>query len=251
MAVRATFRDLAESQARHVRARIAAIELRVVEDVVELGAELDVVALLDLIILKGSAPTREFDLSVARKLPFSHGKEYREDDIWKTFTTFIRAVIPVAEKNKVRIGLHPDDPPVDSLGGVARIFRNVEGYERAFKIADSENFGMCLCVGTWGEGGKMMGKDPVEAIRYFGPKGKIWKIHFRNVTSPRPKFREAFIDDGYMDMYAIMKALKEVNFDGIIIPDHVPGGGGPNVNNSYTLGYIKALRDRVNKEARG
>ena len=83
----------------------------------------------------------------------------------------------MAEKNKVRIGLHPDDPPVDSLGGVARVFRNVEGYERAFKIADSENFGMCLCVGTWGEGGKMMGKDPVEAIRYFGAK-KIWKIHF-------------------------------------------------------------------------
>jgi mannonate dehydratase len=199
---------------------------------------------------RGGAPTREFDLSVARKLPFSHGKEYREEDIWKTFTNFVRAVIPVAEKNKVRIGLHPDDPPVDSLGGVARVFRNVEGYERAFKIADSENFGMCLCVGTWGEGGKMMGKDPVEAIRYFGPKGKIWKIHFRNVTSPLPKFREAFIDDGYMDMYAIMKALKEVNFDGIVIPDHVPGGAGPNVNNSYTLGYIKALRDRVNKEAR-
>jgi mannonate dehydratase len=96
----------------------------------------------------------------------------------------------------------------------------------------------------------MMGKDPVEAIRYFGPKGKVWKIHFRNVTSPLPKFREAFIDDGYMDMYAVMKALKEVNFDGIVIPDHVPGGAGPNVNNSYTLGYIKALRDRVNKEAR-
>ncbi len=119
-----------------------------------LGAELDVVALLDLIILKGSAPTREFDLSVARKLPFSHGREYGEDDIWKTFTTFIRAVIPVAEKNKVRIGLHPDDPPVDSLGGVARIFRNVEGHERAFTIADSENFGMCLCVRRWKDDGQ-------------------------------------------------------------------------------------------------
>ena len=46
------------------------------------------------------------------------------------------------------------------------------------------------------------------------------------MTSPLPKFREAFIDDGYMDMYSVMKALKEVNFDGIIIPDHVPGGGG-------------------------
>ena len=67
-----------------------------------------------------ASETREFDLDVARKLPFSHGREYGEEHIWKTFTTFIRAAMPVAEKAKVRIGLHPDDPPVDTLGGVAR-----------------------------------------------------------------------------------------------------------------------------------
>ena len=42
-------------------------------------------------------------------------------------------------------------------------------------IADSENFGVCLCIGTWAEGGKMMGKDPVESIRYFGPRGRLFK----------------------------------------------------------------------------
>ena len=119
---------------------------------------------------RGGAPTREFDLEVARKLPNSHGREYQEDQIWSTFTKFIRAAIPVAEKNKVRIGLHPDDPPVDILGGVPRIFRNLEGYERAFKIADSQNFGVCLCIGTWAEGGKMMGIESVEAVRHFGAK---------------------------------------------------------------------------------
>jgi len=55
-----------------------------------------------------------------------------------------------------------------------------------------------------------------------------------------------------MDMYKVMKALRQVNFDGIVIPDHVPGGGPmyPQLNYSYTLGYMKALRDRVNAEAR-
>jgi mannonate dehydratase len=198
---------------------------------------------------RGGAQTREFDLEVARKLPNSHGKEYPEEHVWNTFTKFIRAVMPVAEKNKVRIGLHPDDPPVNMLGGVARLFRNLEGYERAFKIADSENFGVCLCIGTWAEGGKMMGIESVEAVRHFGAKKKIFKVHFRNVSSPLPKFRETFVDEGYLDMYEVMQALKKVDFKGIIIPDHVPGGGYPAANTAYTLGYMKAMRDRAEREA--
>ncbi len=200
---------------------------------------------------RGDADTREFNVAVAKKLPCSFDKEYKEEQIWKSFTTFIRAVMPVAEKNKVRIGLHPDDPPVDSLGCVARVFRTYAAYERAFEIAGSDNFGACLCIGTWGEGGKQgFGKDPVEAVRALGAKKKIFKVHFRNVSSPLPTFRETFIDNGYLDMYQVMKALREVNFDGIVIPDHVPGGGYPAANNSYTIGYMKALRDRVNAEGR-
>jgi mannonate dehydratase len=199
-------------------------------------------------VVTRGAETREFDLDAARKLPLSHGREYSEDHVWKTFTRFIQAVMPVAEKAKVRIGLHPDDPPVDTLGGVARVFRNFDGFERAIKIADSENFGVCLCVGTWAEGGKMMGKDPVESIRHFGRMNRLFKIHFRNVDRPLPKFHETFVDNGYLDMYQVMRALREVNFGGIIIPDHVPGGGYPQVNMTYTLGYMKALRDRVNAE---
>jgi mannonate dehydratase len=192
---------------------------------------------------RGEAPTREFDLAVARKLPNSFGDVYHEDHIWKTFTRFIQAVIPSAEKAKVRIGLHPDDPPVDSLGGVARVFRNYAAYERAFEIAKSDNFGVCLCVGTWGEGGRDMGRTPVDAALQFGRRGRLFKVHFRNVSSPLPRFRETFVDNGYMDMAAVMRALKQVKFTGIVIPDHVPGGGYPNTNNAYTLGYMKALRD--------
>jgi mannonate dehydratase len=198
-----------------------------------------------------NSPTREFDVEVARKLPNSFDREYPADHIWKTFTTFIRAVIPAAEKANVKIGLHPDDPPVSPLGGVARIFINYGAYERAFQIADSPNFGACLCVGTWGEGGKGMGRDPVEAALSFGRRNKLFKIHFRNVSSPLPRFQETFIENGYLDMYKVMRALKQVNFSGIVIPDHVPGGGAmyPQANYAYTLGYMKALRDRVLAEA--
>ena len=45
------------------------------------------------------------------------------------------------------------------------------------------------------------------------------------MSAPLPHFTETMIDDGYYDMSKIMKALVEVKFDGIVIPDHVPGLG--------------------------
>jgi len=197
---------------------------------------------------RGGARSRYFDLEAAKKLPLSHGKEYSEDHIWGTFTDFIQEIMPAAEEAGVRVGLHPDDPPVKSLGGVGRCFRNFAAYERAMKIAGSENFGTCFCVGTWAEGGEAMGKDVFEAIHALGSMGKIYKVHFRNVDQPLPRFRETFVDNGYLDMYRVMNALRDVDFDGIIIPDHVPGGGYKHVNTAFTIGYMKALRDRVNDE---
>jgi mannonate dehydratase len=154
------------------------------------------------------------------------------------------------------------------LAGVPRcIFGNFEGYKRAMEIADSPNVGLCLCCGTWLEGGKALtGKDPEEMIRYFGPQRKIFKIHFRNVSAPLPHFVETFMDDGYYDMYKIMKALREVEFDGIVIPDHIPrmgpestagnrpqGHGYDNPYNraslAYSIGCMRILRERANREA--
>ena len=131
-------------------------------------------------------------------------------------------------KAGVYIGFHPDDPPVYPLGGVPRpVFGTMAGFKRALEIADSPNIGMCLCVGCWLEGGPLMGKDPVETIKYFGGKKKLFKVHFRNVSAPLPHFTEAMLDDGYYDMIKVMKALVAVNFEGIAIPDHIPNFGGP------------------------
>ena len=151
---------------------------------------------------------------------------FTKEEIWDNYTYFIKKVVPVAEEAGVRIGIHPDDPPQPVLAGVPRcIFSNFEGYKKALEIANSPNIGICLCCGSWLEGGKQLtGKDPEEMIRYFGAK-KIFKIHFRNVSAPLPHFTETMIDDGYYDMNKIMRALVDVKFEGIVIPDHVPGLG--------------------------
>jgi mannonate dehydratase len=204
---------------------------------------------------RGGAPARTFDQATAKgswdgkifEGPLTHGRKYAPEELWDNYTYFIRRVVPVAEEAGVRIGIHPDDPPVAELGGVPRcIFGNFDGYLRALEIADSRNVGVCLCCGTWMEGGASMGKDVVGAIRAFGKMGKLWKIHFRNVTGPVPKFVETYVDDGYTDMRKVMRALVEVGFDGILIADHVPQMvGGRNAGWAYSIGYIKALYDMV------
>jgi mannonate dehydratase len=123
---------------------------------------------------RGGASARALDLSKPCKgfgngkefnLPLPHGRVYSEEEIWENYTYFIRQVVPVAEEQGVRIGIHPDDPPVPVLGGVPRcIFGNFQGYVRALEIANSPNIGVCLCAGTWLEGGELMGKTVPEAI---------------------------------------------------------------------------------------
>lgn len=202
---------------------------------------------------RGGAQARTFDLNSALgswdgrtfEPPLTHGRRYTSEELWENYTTFIRQVAPVAEQVGVRIGIHPDDPPVPELGGVPRcIFGCFDGYVRALKIANSPNVGVCLCCGTWMEGGPAMGKDVVGAVRAFAKMGKLWKIHFRNVSSPVPRFTETFVDDGYTDMKQVMRTLVEVGFDGILIADHVPQmsvGRAPGW--AYSIGYIKALYD--------
>lgn len=211
---------------------------------------------------RGGAGARAFDMASPERRgswagktytePLSHGRVYSPEEIWENYRYFIKAIVPVAEEQGIRIGMHPDDPPAPVLGGVPRcIFGSFEGYKRAFEIAGSPNIGMLLCVGCWLEGGKLMGRDVLETIRYFGRAGKLFFVHFRNVSAPLPHFVETFIDNGYMDMYRVMKALREVRFDGYVIPDHVPEMvGGARAAQAYSVAYIKAYLERVNQEVR-
>jgi mannonate dehydratase len=207
---------------------------------------------------RGGAPARAFKMETAKgwwidktfEPPLSHGRKFTKEELWENYTYFIKQVVPVAEETGVRIGIHPDDPPVPELGGVPRcIFGNFDGYVRALEIANSPNIGVCLCCGTWMEGGKGMGKDVFEAARAFAKMGKLWKIHFRNVTAPVPYFVETYVDDGYTDMKKLMRTLVDVDFRGILIADHVPRMVGDNKTGwAFSIGYIRALYDMARDE---
>lgn len=176
-------------------------------------------------------------------------RPYSADEIWANYTYFIKAVLPAAEKANVRLALHPDDPPISPMNGVAKVFINYDGYKRAEEIAGhSPYWGLTFCVGTWSEGGDKMGKDVFDIIRDFGGRGRIFAVHFRNVSSPLPRFHETFPDDGYQDMYRVMKALREVRCTASLIPDHYPGvvsDTNRRIANAYCVSYMRALRQRA------
>jgi len=201
---------------------------------------------------------REFNLddfhkSVEKQM---FDRVYTADDIWANYTYFIKAVLPIAEKAGVHLGLHPDDPPTTAssmMNGVAKIFVNYDGIRRADElVGKSPYWGLTLCVGTWSEGGAQMGKDTFGMIEDFGGRGKIFGVHFRNVSSPLPVFHETFQDDGYMDMYKVMKALRQAKCTASLIPDHYPtivNDPGHRIADTYSIVYMRSILRRANEEA--
>jgi mannonate dehydratase len=194
---------------------------------------------------RGGAKVTSFDMALAENAPLSFDRVYTEEEMWANYAYCIRALLPVAEGAGVKLALHPDDPPVESLGGVARIFRNFEGFRRAMEIGDSPMHGLDFCHGCWSE----MGPGVLDAIRFFGKQGKILYVHFRDVQGTVPKFQECFIDEGNSNMFEVIKTLKQVGFTGFLIADHVPhmvdDTPWGHRARAYAIGYMRALLEVV------
>ena len=195
------------------------------------------------------ARARFVDFNEMLKRPNTHGREYSEDEIWANFEYFIRRILPAAEEAGVRLALHPNDPPAPKYGGIPSLIHSYQDYERAFSIANSPNLGMEFCVGCWLEGGEMFG-DMFQAIRHFVAQDKIFITHFRNITAPLPVFTETFLDNGYMDMYRVMKTFVETGYHGTMILDHSPKfvEEYKGAETAYAIGYMRALMERAEAE---
>ena len=183
------------------------------------------------------------------------GRVYEEEEIWDSFARFVGAALPVAEAAGVRLALHPDDPPVPSIGGVGRPFRSFEGLRRAIEYTESAWFGVEFCLGTLS---LSMSSDAVEALRWFADEGKLVYVHFRDVRGTVPSFAECFLGEGNVDVVAAMRVLRDSGFDGVVIDDHVPLlDADPSITpgwiksdyayqgRAYELGYLEGLMTAV------
>jgi len=196
---------------------------------------------------RGRAQVSSFDLAQVADAPMTHDRVYTEADLVANLRYFLQAVLPVAEESGVVLALHPDDPPVETLGGVARILRSFDHFKQAMELVPSPNHQLDLCLGCWSE----MGAPIPDVIDYFGSRKQIAYVHFRDVKGTIPCFAECFIDEGNMDVVDVFRALKRNTFDGFIIDDHVPHMTGDTEyghrGHAHATGYLQAMVEAVTK----
>jgi len=197
---------------------------------------------------RGGARYSTFSYAKAgQEPPLTEAGPVPADVYWERITYFLDRVVPVAEEHKVRLACHPHDPgmPGDrGYRGVQTVLGSVDGLKRFVGIRESPYHGLNFCQGTVSEMLEDPGREIFDVIRYFGRRGKIFNVHFRNIQGRFLDFRETFIDDGDVDMLAALRVYQEVGYEGMLMPDHVPQIAGDTSGRqafAYTFGYIKAL----------
>ena len=164
-----------------------------------------------------------------------------EAELWQRLEWFLKELVPVAEAAGVRLAAHPDDPPMETLRGTARLVNQPSKYDRLTSIIDSPSNALEFCIGSLQE---MTTGNVYDTTRRFARAGRIAYVHFRNVRGKVPLYEETFVDNGDVDMAEIVRILREEEFDGIMVPDHVPEvhSKAPwHAGMAYTIGYMRAL----------
>lgn len=197
---------------------------------------------------RGGASYSTFVYDKAKQEPaLTEAGKVPADVMWERISYFLDRVIPVATECKVRMACHPHDPPMPAdkgFRGVNRVLGSVEGLKKFVEIQASPYHGLNFCQGTICEGLENPGQEIFEVIRYFGTRKKIFNVHFRNIRGKFLNFQETYPDDGDVDMFQALKVYKEVGFDGMIMPDHMPQTVGDSNGRqafAFGYGYIKAL----------
>ena len=196
---------------------------------------------------RGGALTSGFDLAeIDNDVPL----KITEEQLWENYAYFLRNVLPAAEEAGVRMGLHPDDPPVSPLFGYSRILTSAAAFRKVLALSSSPSHGITFCQASF----RAMGEDVFELIPEFGKR--IFFLHFRDITGTRTKFRETFHDNGPTDMAELLKTAKEYAPDCLLRPDHTPRMAGETggstgytiLGNLFATGYIRGIMDALKQQ---
>ena len=202
---------------------------------------------------RGGALATGYDHDLMRNAPLTEYGVVTEEQLWDNLKYFLERVVPVAEEANVKLAMHPDDPPLSPIRGLGRIMRSVENFQKLIDLIPSPVNGIAVCQGNF----TLMTDDLPSVIRHFGQQKKIFFVHFRDVRGTPEKFVETFHDDGQTDMLACMRAYRDIGFDGVCRPDHVPTMEGDSnerpgyssVGRLFAIGYLKGLREAVYAES--
>jgi mannonate dehydratase len=199
---------------------------------------------------RGGAAVSGCDYSRLANWPLTSAGVVDSETLWASLEWFLERVCPVAEEAGVTLAMHPDDPPITPIGGIARIMSSVASFERLLELSPSSANALTFCQGNF----TLMTDDVPSLIRRFG--SRIAFVHFRDVRGTPERFVETFHDDGQTDMFACMRAYRDIDFRGVIRVDHVPTlegdaasvAGYSHQGRLHAIGYMTGLREAVQAE---
>jgi mannonate dehydratase len=170
------------------------------------------------------------------------------EQLWQRLAVFLDTLVPVAEGAGVRLAAHPDDPPMPTIRGTARLVYQPRFYQQLLDLKPSRASGLEFCLGSLAE---MTEGDIYETIDQYSRQGALAYVHFRNVRGKVPHYHEVFVDEGDIDMIRALRILKKNGFDGVIIPDHTPHiecDAPWHAGMAYALGYMRAALRMIGAE---
>ena len=211
---------------------------------------------------RGGAGMTAFSHDKVKDLPpLEREGVHKREDLFKRAEHFLKAIIPECEKAKVRMALHPNDPPAPLSRQSEQIMATWEHWKRYLNLVKSPANGMTFDCGVTRE----MGEDPVAVCQWLMERDCINHIHYRNVVVRKPyvDYAEVFLDNGQVNMFAVMQELVKRKYSRSLYPEHpraldidrktpnaIRGqyakvGGGGFVGEVYSVGYTKAMLQAV------
>lgn len=244
-------------------------EIEMIQQMIEVAAKTDVRLLLYNTTIhpvlrtgrtidpqRGNASysTWNYEEAVQRNDPETVAGTVPIEEMYERITYLLDRILPVAEEYNVKLGNHIADPPTPvGYRGITRwnspeVF---EGIKRFAQLYDSPSHGFNLCLGSTAEGLEDPRTEILPIIQWVGERDQIFNIHLRNIKGGWNNFMEVYPDNGDMDFLEIIRALRDVGYAGMVMPDHIPRHEDPASGlqgHAFAFGYLKALIHAVGSE---
>ena len=163
------------------------------------------------------------------------GQPASEDETerqWQRLGKLMEAIVPCAERAKVRIATHGHQVKPFLVRGYADLMR-------VLSLVDSPNSGVTFCPGCH----QLLGDDVRDGIRGFG--SKIFFVHARDVVPKgNDEFDEVLLGQGEVDPFQVIEELKAIGYRGLICPEHLPRidyHPCEEIEFAWALGYLECL----------